>query len=178
MSTTQTIRRLARQGLLIIITAALVLEATALIQFYFTQKGLREEATRRAESELESTGLEIADVMDQAEAAVRTALWTVQQLLSEPDSLSLLPGVLVEANPVIYGSTIALRPDYYPDRETLFSPYAHRTSEGIITKMLGTDLYDYTRMEWYLKAAPEGYWSEPYFDTGGGEKLMTTYKGQ
>ena len=53
------VRWFARQGFLIILTAAIILEATAVIQFYFAQKGLREEATHRAESELEATGLEI-----------------------------------------------------------------------------------------------------------------------
>ena len=169
------VRWFARQGFLIILTAAIILEATAVIQFYFAQKGLREEATHRAESELEATGLEIDDVMDQVESAVRNNTWLAQTLLAYPDTLRHLPEILVANNPVIYGSTIALEPDYYPGRERLFSPYAYREGDAVRTKQLGSDAYDYTAMEWYADASETGHWSEPYFDTGGGEEMMTTF---
>ena len=169
------VRWFVRQGFLIILTAALILEATTVIQFYFAQKGLHEEATRRAESELEATELEIADVMDQVETAVRNSTWLARSLLAFPDTLKRLPGILVANNPVIYGSTVALEPGYYPGRENLFSPYAYREEDGILTKPLGSDEYDYTTMEWYVQASDEGHWSEPYFDTGGGEAMMTTF---
>ena len=169
------VSRLTRQGLLIIVTAAVILELTAIVQFYYAQVGLRAEANLRAESELESTGLEIADVMDQAETAVRNTAWMVRFMLSQPDSLASMTVRLVENNPVIYGSTIALEPGYYPNRERLFSPYSSRKDGEVHTKMLGSDTYDYTEMEWYTQVGAEGNWSEPYFDTGGGEKLMTTF---
>ena len=169
------VRWFARQGFLIILTAAIILEATAVIQFYYAQKGLREEATRRAESELEATGLEIDDVMDQVESAVRNNIWLAQTLLAYPDTLRHLPEILVANNPVIYGSTIALEPDYYPGRERLFSPYAYREGDAVRMKQLGSDAYDYTAMEWYADASETGHWSEPYFDTGGGEAMMTTF---
>ena len=44
------VQQSARTGLLLILVAALTLAATSLIQSYFTQKGLQEEASRRAES--------------------------------------------------------------------------------------------------------------------------------
>lgn len=169
------VSRLTRQGLLIIVTAAVILELTAIVQFYYAQVGLRAEANLRAESELESTGLEIADVMDQAETAVRNTAWMVRFMLPQPDSLAPMTVRLVENNPVIYGSTIALEPGYYPNRERLFSPYSSRRDGEVHTKMLSSDTYDYTEMEWYTQVGPEGKWSEPYFDTGGGEKLMTTF---
>ncbi len=61
----------ARAGLLVVIIAALTLEATALVQYYFSRKAIREEATLRAESQLENTKLRILNVVDQAETAVR-----------------------------------------------------------------------------------------------------------
>ena len=175
MSLSKSKRWSARQGFLIILTAVLVLEATALIQFYFSWKGLREEATRRAGSELEATGLEIADVMDQVETAVRNNVWLANTLLTYPDTLLRVPELLVTNNPVIFGCTVALEPDYYPGREKLFSPYACREDGGIRTTNLGSDSYDYTTMEWYVEASADGHWSEPYFDTGGGEEMMTTF---
>jgi sigma-B regulation protein RsbU (phosphoserine phosphatase) len=42
---------------------------------------------------------------------------------------------------------------------------------------LGTDTYDYHYMDWYQipKLLNKPYWSEPYYDDGGGEEMMTTY---
>ena len=57
------IRDFARGGLMLILIAALTLEATSIIQFYFSQKGIKEEARLRAESEMEATQLKILDVV-------------------------------------------------------------------------------------------------------------------
>ncbi len=75
------------KALLLVIVAAVALEVTALVQFYFSQQGLREEAKLRAESELNATSFEIMDIIDQAEAAVRNSVWIAQWCLDFPDSL-------------------------------------------------------------------------------------------
>ena len=46
------LKRSAGLGLLLVIVAALTLEATSIIQHYFTQKGIREEANSRAERQM------------------------------------------------------------------------------------------------------------------------------
>ena len=172
-------RRLyARQGLLIIIAAALALEATSVIQFYFSKKGIREEATRRAESELEMTSLRIRDVMNQVETAVRNNIPVVEAAVSNPrtphDSLYGITRRIVADNPVIFGSAVAMNP-LVGKSET--SPYAFRESDSIGVKELATEAYAYTQTEWFTAPLRKGggHWSEPYFDEGGGEQLMTTY---
>ena len=67
------IRKSTGAGLLLIVVAALTLEATSLLQNYFSRKGLMEEAQLRAESLLETTRLQISDASHQAESAVRPA---------------------------------------------------------------------------------------------------------
>ena len=165
------------KALLLVFVAAVALEATALVQFFYSQKGLREEAELRAESELESTRYEIMDIIDQAEAAVRNSVWIAQWCLNNPDSLHRVCERIVADNPVVAGSTIALVPGYRKDRP-LFSPYACREADGTIKILsLATEDYDYPSQEWFVKPLElgEGYWSEPYVDEGGGEMLMTTY---
>ena len=84
-------KRLFRQGKgtgwLLIIVAALTLEATALIQFYFSRIGMREEASLRADTELETTNARIVDILNQAEASVRNSIWITEWCLDNPDSL-------------------------------------------------------------------------------------------
>ena len=164
-------RLAARQGLLVMVIAIFTLEATALIQYFYSQKILSEEANRRAHGQLEATELQITGVMDQVETAVKNSLWSVQQELSRPDSLAAITARLVSTNPVISGSTVALT-------DKNLAPYSFSTADGTVqTSSLATEAYDYKNQEWFLKPLElqGGYWSEPYFDEGGGNMLMTTY---
>ena len=170
------IKQFAKPGLLMIVVAIITLEATALIQYYFSLKGIREETVMRAESQLETTRVSIMDVVNQAEAAVRNSIWIAQWCLDVPDSLQVVVRRVVEDNPVVMGSTLALVPEYY-SKHPLFAPYACRENGKIIIKSLATQEYNYPAQEWFTEPLKlgEGYWSEPYIDEGGGDVLMTTY---
>jgi sigma-B regulation protein RsbU (phosphoserine phosphatase) len=171
-------KQMAKPGVLLIVVAAATLAATSLIQYYFSKKGIREEAVMRAESQLETTRVRIMDVVNQTEAAVRNSVWIARWCLDVPDSLQVVARRVVEDNPVVMGSTVALVPGYYSERP-LFSPYACREGNGdrIVIKSLATEEYNYPAQEWFTKPLElgEGYWSEPYIDEGGGDILMTTY---
>ena len=165
------------KAFLLVIIAAFVLEATALVQMYYSQKGLIQEASLRAESELEASHNEIMDYLNQTEAAVRNSMWIAQWCLNVPDSLHRVCQRIVSENPVVVGSTVALVPGYLKSRP-LFSPYVCLDDEGNLKYLtLATEEYDYPSQEWFREpvARDEGYWSEPYVDEGGGEILMTTY---
>ena len=168
--------QLAKPGLMLIIVAAVTLGATSLIQYFYSLKGIREEAMMRAENQLETTRVQIMDVVNQAEAAVRNSMWIARWCLDVPDSLQVVARRVVEDNPVVMGSTVALVPGYY-SQHPLFAPYACREGEVIEMKTLATPQYDYPSQEWFAKPLElgESYWSEPYIDEGGGNILMTTY---
>ena len=163
--------------LLLVITAALTLEATSLIQYYYSREGIRKEAEMRAESQLEATRNKIMDVINVTESAVRNSVWITQWCLDFPDSMARVCTRILEDNPVVAGSTIAVIPGYFP-KQKLFSPYVYRDASGALqTLSLATEEYDYPSHEWFKKPIElgEGYWSEPYVDEGGGEMLMSTY---
>ena len=163
-------------GLLLIIVAALTLEGISLIEQYFTRMGLREEAQMRAESQMEASRLMMLDVAHQAEAAVRNSIWIASWCLDYPDSLPRVAQRIVEDNPMVMGSTLALVPNY-SRRRPLYAPYACRQADTLVMKSLATEEYDYPSQEWFTKPLEidEGYWAEPYVDFGGGDILMTTY---
>ncbi|MBR0174698.1 MAG: SpoIIE family protein phosphatase [Bacteroidales bacterium] len=173
----EAIRQWSRAGLMIIVVVVGTLEATSILQFAFSRKGLQEEANKRAESQLEATQNRIMDIINQAEAAVRNSIWIAQWCLAVPDSLHRVAQRIVEDNPVVVGSTVALVPGYLPKRP-LFSPYVFQAEDGTLSfSSLATNEYDYPSQEWFSKALDKesGYWSEPYIDTGGGNILMTTF---
>ena len=174
---TEVIRQWSRAGLMIILVVVVTLEATSILQFVFSRKGMQEEANKRAESQLEATQNKIMDIIDQAEAAVRNSIWIAQWCLDVPDSLHRVAQRIVEDNPVVVGSTVALVPGYLP-RRPLFAPYVFQAEGGELRfASLATADYDYPSQEWFTKALESdgGYWSEPYIDTGGGDILMTTF---
>lgn len=170
------LNRSAWAGLLLVLVAALTLEATSLIQYYYSKKGLVAEATKRAETQLEATRNRVMDVINQTESAVRNSIWIAQWCLDVPDSLSRVCQRIVEGNPVVVGSTVALMPGY-SRRYPLYAPYVCQQADTIAIKTLATTEYDYPSQEWFVKPleTDRGYWSEPYVDEGGGEILMTTY---
>ena len=166
----------ARTAILLVIIAAVTLEATSLFQGVFARKNLQAEMSMRAESRLSLIKSEIMNVINQAEAAVRNKTWIAQWGLDHPDSLASVARLLVRDNPVIVGSTVALVPGYNR-RHPLLAPYTFRSGDSLVTRSLATEAYDYPSQEWFVKPLElkEGYWSEPYVDEGGGDMLMTTY---
>ena len=173
----QLIRQWSRAGLMVITMVVVTLEATSLLQYSFSRKGMRDEATMRAESQMEATQNKIMDVINQGEAAVRNSIWIASWCLNAPDSLQRVAQRIVEDNPVVVGSTVALVPGYLRDRP-LYSPYVFKGPDSTLRfASLATQEYDYPHQEWFAKAleCPEGYWSEPYIDVGGGDILMTTF---
>ena len=165
------------KAVMLVVAAALVLEVTGLVQYYYSRKGIREEADMRAESQLEATRNKIMDVIDVTETAVRNSVWLAQWCLDYPDSLKSMCARLLQDNPVVAGSTVALVPGY-DDRRPLYAPYVCRDdSGGLRTLSLATPEYDYPSQEWFTKPLELGepYWSEPYIDEGGGDILMTTF---
>ena len=170
-------KRYLLQGIAMIFIAVVTLEATTLIQNYFSKKAVTEEAIRRAEDQLKTNNQEIVAVLDRVETAVENNLWAARKVLNSPDSLWTVTRRIVENNGFIYGAAIAMEENYYPEKGRLYSPYSFRKGTRIDTAQLGTDAYNYIEKKWYTVPIETnaGSWSEPYFDTGGGESLMTTY---
>ncbi|SPQ00472.1 Protein serine/threonine phosphatase [Candidatus Sulfobium mesophilum] len=95
---------------------------------------------------------------------------------SEKEVISLLR-VVVERNPDIYGAAVAFEPGVFVKGRRHFAPYFYRTKKGLEFSDLGASSYDYFAKDWYQIPKELGgpQWSEPYFDEGGGNILMSTY---
>ena len=178
--TVMTEKRLSlRLGLLVVLVAVATLAATSFVQIYFSREATRREAFLRAQGELDGACSDIMGIVNQAEAAVRNCLWIAQWCLDRTDSLYRVPERVVMDNPVVVGSTLAVVPNHWKNKPALVAPYAVRdlVNGKIQIKSLATEEYDYPSQEWYLMGLEneEGYWSEPYYDIGGGEQYMTTF---
>lgn len=82
----------------------------------------------------------------------------------------------LHAVPEVYGATVSFEPYAFEPRTRYFAPYCYKDKDGLSFTMLGGDGYDYFLQDWYLipKELGKAMWSEPYFDEGGGNILMTS----
>ena len=136
------------------------------------------EAVEQAQVKLNNTILQIEKVLSSVEIAVENLSWLVTDKLDQPDFMYELTQQVLRSNPHVVGSAIAFEPSYYPEKGVMFSPYSYRKEEGGIQfKQLGTEDYEYHYMDWYQipKVLGKPYWSEPYYDNGGANMVMTTF---
>ena len=171
------IRKFVGTGFGLVFVASVTLAASSLIQYMYSARGLREEATKIAEGELKSNRLEIMNIIDLAQSAVKNNVSVAASLLDYPEYVLKIPSLLLAKNPDVAGSTLAFVPDCgikVYDK----APYAFRDGEGNIkTISLDTESYDYTSKDWFIEGTKRssGYWTEPYVDEGGGEFAMLTF---
>jgi len=99
-----------------------------------------------------------------------------QSLSAKEDLLSVLRS-LVANNPEIYGAAIAFEPHAFDKDFLYFAPYFYRDNDTIKFSYLGGDAYQYFYWDWYQipKEIARPVWSEPYYDEGGGNIIMSTY---
>ncbi|MDA2919827.1 SpoIIE family protein phosphatase [Desulfobacterota bacterium AH_259_B03_O07] len=91
--------------------------------------------------------------------------------------LTNLIRTVVENNSEIFGSTIAFEPYAFDKNSEYFAPYFYKDNGDIKFTYLGGDTYRYFHWDWYQipKELDKPQWSEPYYDEGGGNIIMSTY---
>ena len=162
----------------VLIVSALIFTLTFTFFLRMAANEMREEAIEHAHTELSNTIHQIDAVLHSVEIAVENTAWIVPHFLDTPDSMYVIAERLLQNNEFIYGAAVAFEPDYYKSEGHYFSPYSYRDADGTIcSKLLGSKVYDYHYMDWYQipKLLDRPYWSEPYYDDGGGEMMMTTF---
>ncbi len=80
-------------------------------------------------------------------------------------------------NPDVFGVCVAFEPGAVAGQGKYFMPFVHRSGDTLARTYLGGPDYEYHLMDWYQVPVLTGkpYWSEPYYDLGGGNKLMSSY---
>lgn len=166
-----------RLSLYILCASASVFILAFFSYFHSARKSVRAESVERAQVSMDNTILQIDQVLSSVETAVQNFSWLVADKLEQPDYMYVLTQQMLRSNPHVVGCAIAFEPSYYPEIGMMYSPYSYRDGERIHSKQLGTKDYDYHYMDWYQipKLLSKAYWSEPYYDEGGADMVMTTY---
>lgn len=148
---------------------------------------IRQQVLTTIESNLTQQAQQYAAQVDSALRAVANVAQTTAQVMNaqpnwqDQQFYDILHDT-VRNHALVYGAAFAFEPASRPDK-SLFSPYvyevSHFTSETATAQLDIATAYDYTETmyQWWHapKNAGHGVWTEPYFDEGAGNILMSTF---
>jgi len=151
-------------------TVTFVLQMLASIYF------MKEEVVESAKIGLDKVAGNVEGYLTSVQVAADNMIWAAMDNLDSPDSFSELTAKIVRHNPPVVGSSVAFESGYYPEKGHSFAPYSYRDEATGEIKSRPLQ-YEYFEYDWYKYPIENGcsYWSEPYFDEGGGEQMMTTF---
>ena len=170
----------ARLSFWVILFGVLVFAGVLTINQLLSRALLDEYVERLSRKTTTSTVREIETRFDAVAMSAETLATVVTEThLNQKEVHNAIRATLA-ANQDIFGMTVAIAPgmiEGFPDE---FSPYYYRGDNGsdhFLYSDLANSSYQYRSKDWYT--IPEqknaSIWSEPYFDTSGGNILMTTY---
>ncbi|MCK4677119.1 MAG: SpoIIE family protein phosphatase [Bacteroidales bacterium] len=161
-----------------IISATVLIFLSILFYYYqYSKKMLLREAYHSAQQLTNATVNEIETILFSTQKTPSSLIYIIENSKVQEDELLNMLSLIVENNPEVYGSCIAFEPYCFFKDTKQYAPYFYKSKEGIAYKNLGEDSYDYFKWDWYKlpKTQNRAIWTEPYFDEGGGNILMTTY---
>lgn len=128
--------------------------------------------THSTVSEVEKTLTAVQKIPDNFSKLILNGNYTAEELQK-------LLKVAVENNNEIFGAAISFEPDYVSPANKYSTIYISRDIEHKTTKteLISTKDHSDQTMDWYLipKQLGRPLWSEPYYDDGGGNIVMSTY---
>ena len=169
----------SRIGRNIITAASILFFAFILSLALFAISSVKKQAVENSENVVSKVISDVNGALNSVETAVNSNVWIIKDHLEDPDFMYTVTHNLVNCTDLIIGSAVAFEANYYPEKGEYFSPYSYQEGIGteILSKQLGNNNYDYFTADWYQMPLlmKKAGWSEPYFDEGGGNQMMTTY---
>lgn len=165
-----------------VLSFTLIVFTCIMALFYnYSRKQITDDAIENTHGLLGNIATQIGNELRIVETTLKQSTWIIEKNLQKPDSLCSVITSVVSNNTLIVGSGIAFTPYYYSEKGKYFMPYVYsstnRPNDITNYQLLGGADYDYPCMDWYLipTLLKKSYWSEPYYDTGGGNTIMSTY---
>ncbi len=157
----------------------LILGLASAIMYHFNSAEVKDHAEKYATSLLKNTISDVSWDFKDVEHIMATNVQQVMAVLNSPDStMAVFEDIITKEN-LIMGACVAFQPHYYPGQGRKYMLYAHLDADNMPQRVLiaDTTAYEYHHKPWYADAVKSGkrIWSEPYYDKGCGNRLMTTY---
>ena len=156
-----------------------VLLIVLLLLFYnyqVSKKLILKNAEDKAFNITLSTKLKIENILLTTQKIPENIAYIFENSSLSKDEIKGLLKMVVENNEEVFGSSIAFEPFSFFKDSLYYAPYYYKANDTIKLKYLGDSNYDYFNLDWYKKPKQKGaLWSEPYFDKGGGNIIMSTF---
>jgi sigma-B regulation protein RsbU (phosphoserine phosphatase) len=167
----------ARLVILLTLSISLVLLLLATFEYLASRDRILGEVDRATQRTISDAANNLDNRLTTIEETTKLlAEFLVQDEHSEAEIVALLQQAVDERED-IFGAAIALDPRWSSNPMKGFAAYYFYDSgsEPVYRDLSGA--YDYTGRAWYHlpRDRNRAMWSEPYYDTGGGEILMATY---
>lgn len=145
--------------------------------YIFSKNSLEETTKANALSLTQNTVYQTSEAILLTEKIIDNYTWIIENNKLTTDSIFSITKLIVKNNPEILGCAVAFQPDYYNSKGRYFAPYSYRENDTIKSIQLGNESYEYFVMDWYQipTTIGEPYWTEPYFDAGGSNALITSF---
>lgn len=165
-------------GLVVIIVAAVLLEALSAIQYNFSHSQLEKALEHNALMNLTTSALRVQEVLSTAEIAVNNELLHAEESLDDPDYMyTIITNLVSNDEDNLDGAFVCFKPNYFPSKGYWYEPYARQRDGKIDVVQIGSADHDYTQRDYY-RAAMRGdtiAWSQPYMDEDGARTSVITY---
>lgn len=165
--------RLVRYALLTVLP---ILVALVAIVYIFAYRQLEHQMDAQTDLLGDDTVRRIRLVLEPVADIPRSLAVSISRTNMNPETMDHLLTESVQLNPNVFGMALGLEPGVLPNQER-YCPYVFREQGEIRSRRLDTPGYRYWTLPWYTEPLRSGQsmWSEPYYDEGGGDILMSTY---
>jgi signal transduction histidine kinase/HAMP domain-containing protein len=163
--------------LFIFTSIAFIFSAIFLYNYYISKKIVEKNLKLSAENLTIATVSKVEKVLSSVQKVSDNFSKIIVASDYSKDELIKILRQEVANNPEIYGAALAFEPYFFDKKQKYCSPYFYRKGNDIEFKYIGDDRYDYFTMDWYQipKELDRSIWSEPYYDDGAGNAIMSTY---
>ncbi len=166
-----------RSTLAILITAAVLIEATSVMQYMFAYNGTKQVVEQFAMSELKTKNMEIQQEVRSVEEAASYMAYALERNLNSPDAIYALERALLERNKSISGCAVAFEEGYIRGERWNELFVGRDESGSLVQRQIGDETHNYFELNWYKETlgAVGGHWTEPYIDNAGSKTEVCSY---
>lgn len=161
-----------------ILTIVVVVFSSMITYNYFVSRNLLLKNMKEITRNLTSSAINKSEgfFLGIEKVAINSALFITDESYFYDNTETILSDILI-SNPDVYGSCIAYKPIIVNNDTLLNAPYGWKENAEVKFRNLANKDYNYLLWDWYTTPSREArnVWSEPYYDEGGGDALMTTF---
>ncbi|MCK4534329.1 MAG: serine/threonine protein phosphatase, partial [Syntrophobacterales bacterium] len=163
--------------LLILSSVTLIFLLIFSYNYLYSRKIIVKNIENNARNLAGATVNRIDVILSSVEKVPENLAYFLENFQCSGEELNRLLRSVVENNEKIYGSTVAFEPWAYDAKGKRYAPYYYKKNGELKYANLAAESYEYSYWDWYQipKELNRPVWSEPYFDKGGGNIIMSTY---